>query len=94
MNALRLKDKEVSEGDLRYLAKYTAIKEKIGLYLNKNFFQLIVNLKQDTPSVSDFLEHITIRDASTLEDEDENEGEETSPRLEPQSKEGADLHKS
>ena len=45
VNALRLKDKEVNESDLRYLTKYRAIRDEIGLYLNKNFFQLIVNLK-------------------------------------------------
>lgn len=31
--------------------------------MNNNFLPLIINLKKDTPSVSDFLEHITINEA-------------------------------
>lgn len=64
VNQHRLKGKEASERDLRYLQRYELVLQKMSEYMNNNFLPLILSLKSDTPSVSDFLEHITIQDTN------------------------------
>lgn len=67
LNAARLKNKEISQTDLQYLEQFQAITNKMNIYLNQNFFQVLCNLKADRSScVAEFMEAIYIQEECSV----------------------------